>query len=93
MTAPAWLRTVKAGDRVVCIKRVRDVAVPGQVYVIKRFHEHSRMASQHGTYDIGFLLVGDPTTVYDPRSFRPLDRRPTDITVFTDMLNKQPEMA
>lgn len=90
---PDWMKTCKIGDRIVCIRSIRDVAVGGRVYVVSGFLTHRNMRSDHGLYDIGLMVEGDRRTVYDPRSFRPLEFRPTDISVFTNMLVRQTEPA
>ena len=98
METPDWVKTAKAGDRIVCIDRIEAIngeSVPsiGSVYTIREILceiewiffrlveiENKPLPYRDGTCECAFNAV----------TFRPVQPRATDISVFTRLLNTAP---
>lgn len=68
---PDWFKRAAAGHRVVALRSVRNRIKEGRTYTIARFVGQPGMVSEYGPYSVGLMVVGNNTTVFDPRNFRP----------------------
>lgn len=88
----SWIKYAKPGDKVVCVNAEWEIVLdhgpgpdpePNQVYTIEIIEEFAS--------DIFLFLRelgGGYGFSYD--GFRPVPKRDTDISIFTEMLNKAP---
>lgn len=84
-----WLRNAQVGDQIVRLTTdERNRVVAGQVCTITSFHANRGMKSDFGTYDVGFRIDGNRTTVFDPRGFRPAEGGKPSIAWAHDILRK-----
>jgi hypothetical protein len=68
---PDWFMRAAAGHRIVALRSVRNKLKAGRVYTIARFVGQPGMVSEYGAYKVGLMVIGNNTTVFDPRNFRP----------------------
>lgn len=68
---PDWFKRAATGHRVVALRSVRNKLKEGRTYTIARFVGQPNMVSEYGVYSVGLMIVGNQTTVFDPRNFRP----------------------
>jgi hypothetical protein len=68
---PEWFKRATTGDRVVAVRSVRNRIKAGRTYVIARFVGQPGMVSDFGPYPVGLMIIGNKSTVFDPRNFRP----------------------
>lgn len=68
---PDWFKRAAAGDRVVALRSVRNRIKEGRTYTIARFVGQPNMVSEYGAYSVGLMVIGNNSTVFDPRNFRP----------------------
>lgn len=68
---PEWFRQAATGHRVVAVRSVRNRIKEGRTYTIARFIGQPGMVSDFGPYAVGLMIVGNKSTVFDPRNFRP----------------------
>jgi hypothetical protein len=71
VSVPDWFMRATTGHRVIALRSVRNKLKAGRVYTIARFVGQHGMVSEYGPYKAGLMVVGNNTTVFDPRNFRP----------------------
>jgi len=80
----------RVGQKVVCINNgisLNDPSLDGRDLVIGAVYAIHRVLPNGGIYLAEVRSAGDGWNGYDPRRFRALIERKTDISVFTSMLN------
>jgi hypothetical protein len=70
-SVPDWFMRAAAGHRKAALRSVRNKLKSGRVYTIARFVGQPGMVSEYGAYKVGLMVIGNQTTVFDPRNFRP----------------------
>lgn len=101
---PDWIKTAKVGDRVVCIDgewpetaldnsetryeslRAHRIPMVNEVLTISGIRGGKSWATAHIVW-LYFEEIGDEFGFISDQ-FRPLNDRPTDISIFTDILKK-----
>ena len=95
MNNPEWLKTAKVGDEVVCIAEPINPNIPENIKYPKKGEivKIKLIAELSAGYEIGLVFYGYPPQMagwdilyHDPFDFKPLQSRPTDISVFTGLL-------
>ena len=95
MNTPEWLKTAKVGDKVVCIAEPNNPHLPKHVKYPKKGDIVKIRSIKELSFGYGFGLTfyGYPAQIagryrfhLDPCDFKPLQSRPTDISVFTGLL-------
>ena len=93
-----WIKTAKVGDKVVCIqataRKVNDLGMPGfvagQVLTIRAIEFFDARGALPQAEPFLSFMECDPRHYGHYEGFRPVQRRPTDISIFTDMLKGEP---
>lgn len=100
MNTPEWVRNAKVGDKVVCVKTptksggsgLISPLMEGKIYEIKGIKPVDWLPCGVA-FDVGFVLNGFKMAT-NATNFKPLEKRKTDISVFTKMLlSKDKEIA
>jgi hypothetical protein len=68
---PEWFMRAAAGHRVIALRSIRNRIKEGRTYTIARFVGQPGMVSEFGAYKVGLMIIGNNSTVFDPRNFRP----------------------